>query len=79
MIRRAIAIYEASCGPEHPKVAICLNKLAGLLSDTKRLAEAEQLTRRALEIDEASYAPSHPDLGSASTIILGSSAKGTVS
>jgi Tetratricopeptide repeat len=45
-----------------PKVAICLNDLAGLLSDTNRLAEAEQLMRRALEIDEASYAPSHPDL-----------------
>jgi tetratricopeptide (TPR) repeat protein len=48
--------------PEHPKVAICLNNLAGLLSDTNRLAEAEQLMRRALEIDEASYAPSHLDL-----------------
>ena len=60
LMRRALAIDEASLGPEHPKVAIDLNNLALLLQDTNRLAEAEPLMRRALAIDEASYGPEHP-------------------
>ena len=42
-MRRALAIDEASFGPDHPKVATDLNNLAGLLQDTNRLAEAEPL------------------------------------
>jgi tetratricopeptide (TPR) repeat protein len=60
LYRRALAIDEASYGPEHPDVAIDLNNLASLLQDTNRLAEAEPLYRRALAIDEASYGPDHP-------------------
>jgi hypothetical protein len=46
--RRALAIAEASYGPDHPDVARDLNNLATLLSATNRLAEAEPLMRRAL-------------------------------
>ena len=49
-------------GPEYPNVARGLNSLAGLLSDTNRLAEAEPLFRRALAIDEKSFGPEHPDV-----------------
>ena len=59
-MRRALAIDEASYGPDHPNVAIDLNNLASLLWATNRLGEAEPLMRRALAIDEASYGPDHP-------------------
>ena len=52
LMRRALAIDEASFGADHPNVAIRLNNLAQLLKDTNRLAEAEPLMRRALAIDE---------------------------
>ena len=61
LYRRAIAIGEASYGPDHPTVAIRLNNLAGLLRATNRLAEAEPLYRRALTIRESSFGPDHPD------------------
>ena len=60
LMRRALAINEASYGSEHPNVAIRLNNLASLLQATNRLAEAEPLMRRALAIDEASYGNDHP-------------------
>ena len=60
LYRRALAIDEASYGPDHPTVAIRLNNLAQLLQATNRLGEAEPLMRRALAIDEASYGPDHP-------------------
>ena len=43
-------------------MAIRLNNLAGLLSATNRLAEAEPLYRRALAIDEKSFGPEHPNV-----------------
>ncbi len=60
LYRCALAINEASYGPDHPTVAGDLNNLALLLQATNRLAEAEPLHRRALAIDEASYGPDHP-------------------
>src|SRR5208282_1444813 len=60
LMRRALAIFEASLGSDHPNVAIDLNNLAQLLKATNRLAEAEPLMHRALAIDEASYGPDHP-------------------
>ena len=62
LMRRALAIDEASYGPDHPNVAIDLNNLAPLLQATNRLGEAEPLMRRALAIDEASYGPDHPNV-----------------
>ena len=44
-MRRALAIDEASYGPDHPNVAIGLNNLAQLLQATNRLGEAERLLR----------------------------------
>ena len=58
-MRRALAIDEASYGPDHPKVAKGLSNLARLLKDTKRLTEAGELVQRALVIDEKSYGPDH--------------------
>ena len=68
LYRRALAIDEASYGPDHPNVARDLNNLASLLHATNRLDEAEPLYRRALAIDEASYGPDHPKVATASTI-----------
>ena len=62
LMRRALAIDEASFGAEHPNVAVDLNNLAQLLQDTNRLAEAEPLMRRALAIDEASFGAEHPNV-----------------
>ncbi len=62
LMRRALAIDEASFGNEHPDVAIDLNHLAQLLQDTNRLSEAEPLMRRALAIDEASFGQEHPNV-----------------
>ena len=60
--RRALAIFEASYGPDHPNVAAGLSNLAGLLRDTNRRSEAEPLHRRAVAILEASYDPDHPEV-----------------
>jgi tetratricopeptide (TPR) repeat protein len=60
--RRALAIGEASLGPDHPEVARDLNNLAVMLHATNRLAEAEALYRRALAIDEASLGLDHPEV-----------------
>ena len=62
LLRRALAIDEASFGEDHPEVAIRLNNLAQLLKATNRLEEAEPLMRRALAIDEASFGEDHPDV-----------------
>jgi tetratricopeptide (TPR) repeat protein len=61
-MRRAVAIFEKTLGPNHALVATGLNNLAQLLEDTNRLAEAEPLMRRALAIDEASLGPNHPNV-----------------
>ena len=60
LMRRALAIDEASYGPDHPNVARDLNNLALLLQATNHFAEAEPLMRRAQRIFEASYGAEHP-------------------
>ncbi|MGB4914137.1 MAG: tetratricopeptide repeat protein, partial [Candidatus Dechloromonas phosphoritropha] len=60
LMRRALAIDEASFGANHPNVAIRLNNLAQLLRATNRLAEAEPLLRPALAICIKSLGPDHP-------------------
>src|SRR5260370_2674695 len=64
LMRRTLALDEKILGREDPKVATDLNKLAGLLRETNRLAEAEPLMRRALAIDEKWYGPEHPKAAS---------------
>ncbi|MEL6567843.1 MAG: tetratricopeptide repeat protein, partial [Pseudomonadota bacterium] len=61
LMRRALAIDEASYGPDHPEVATDLNNLAILREEGfGDYEESERLKRRALEIDVASYGESHP-------------------
>ncbi len=62
LMRRALAITEASLGADHPNVARDLNNLAQLLKATNRLAEAEPLMRRALAITEASLGADHSNV-----------------
>ena len=50
LMRRALAIFEKSFGPDHPDVATDLNNLAALLHATNRHAEAERLMRRHLAV-----------------------------
>jgi tetratricopeptide (TPR) repeat protein len=61
LMRRALAINEASFGLDHPNVTIDLNNLAQLLQATNRLSEAEPLMRRALAIFEKALGPEHPN------------------
>ena len=62
LMRRALAVDEASFGPNEPVVAVDLNNLAQLLLGTNRLGEAEPLVRRALAIDEARLGSAHPNV-----------------
>jgi tetratricopeptide (TPR) repeat protein len=62
LMRRALAIAEASLGQDHPTVAVALNNLAELLARTHRVNDAEPLIRRALAIDEASFGENHPNV-----------------
>jgi tetratricopeptide (TPR) repeat protein len=52
LIRRALAIDESIYGKDHPKLAISLNSLAGLLFATGRQVEAESIVRRVIDICE---------------------------
>ena len=62
LMRRSLAIDEATYGPDDPEVATRLSNLAGLMLATNRLAPAEPLLRRALAIDEAHYGPDNPEV-----------------
>jgi tetratricopeptide (TPR) repeat protein len=62
LIRRALAIDEASFGADHHYVAIRLSNLAQLLQATNRLNEAEPLMRRALAIEEVSFGADHSNV-----------------
>ncbi len=58
---RALRIYEAALGPEHPSVAASLNNLANLYESQGKYAEAEPLCQRALAICERVLGPAHPN------------------
>jgi CHAT domain-containing protein/tetratricopeptide (TPR) repeat protein len=57
LFRRALALREQAEGPEHPRTAESLRKLAWLLDYEGRYADAEPLARRALAIDEKRLGP----------------------
>ena len=63
--RQALAIADASYGPDHPEVATALANLAGVLFATRRLAEAEPLLRRALTIYETTLGSDHAKVATA--------------
>ena len=48
--KRALSIKEKASGPEHPDVAIILNKYAAMLRVAHRDEEADNLSKRASEI-----------------------------
>ena len=48
--KRALSIKEKTSGPNHPDVALILNKYAGLLRHAHRNDEADHLSQRASEI-----------------------------
>ena len=62
LMRRAIATFEKSLGPDHPDVGLALNSLAVLLQATNRFTEEERLHRRALAIREKGLGSEHPDV-----------------
>jgi tetratricopeptide (TPR) repeat protein len=62
LLERALAIYEAAYGPDHPDVGAALNNLAGALRDLGHPEQAQPLLERALAIDEAAHGPDHPDV-----------------
>jgi len=61
-VERALAIYEATYGPDHADVAAMLSNLGLILKDLGELENARKLMERALAIDEATYGPDHPDV-----------------
>jgi hypothetical protein len=62
MFQRALAIAEATYGPNHPEVATRLNNLALALRTLGRAGEALPMFQRALAIAEATYGPNHPSV-----------------
>jgi tetratricopeptide (TPR) repeat protein len=58
--KRALAIDEATYGPNHPQVAIAMNNLGGVLRSLGDPEGAKTHFERALAIDEAAYGPDHP-------------------
>ena len=58
--KRALSIKEKTRGPNHPDVAIILNKYAGLLRQAHRNAEADHLSQRASEILAKESTPPSP-------------------
>jgi len=59
---RALAIGEATLGPDHPSVAIYVNNLGRVLQDKGDLDGAQDAFKRALAIDEATLGPDHPNV-----------------
>jgi tetratricopeptide (TPR) repeat protein len=60
---RALAISEATYGPDHPIVATCCNNLAMVLQDLGDLSAAKAHLERALAIHEATLGPDHHEVG----------------
>ncbi|MFF3660829.1 tetratricopeptide repeat protein, partial [Streptomyces olivochromogenes] len=60
---RALAITNATLGPNHPDTAIRLGNLALTFGDLGRHDDAMQLAARALAISETALGPDHPTTG----------------
>jgi tetratricopeptide (TPR) repeat protein len=68
--RRALAISQAATGPEHPRVADQMHKLAAALARLRRLAEAEPLARGSLELTIRTMGPGHQIVASPRLTLL---------
>ncbi len=62
LMRRSLALAEATLPPEDPRLGTVLNNLAELVRKRNSLDEAERLQRRALAIRIKSLGPNHPDV-----------------
>ena len=60
--RQALAVFEATLGAAHPRVAAALSGLGDIARERGRKAEARGLYQRALAIDEKAYGPNHPEV-----------------
>ena len=68
--RRALAISQSATGPEHPRVADQMHKLADALVRLRRLAEAETLARESLELTIRTMGPEHQIVASSRLTLL---------
>lgn len=62
LLRRSLAMFEATVGPEHPDVALPLIELAAIAIERKDRDEAATLYQRALRIQTKVLGPDHPHL-----------------
>jgi tetratricopeptide (TPR) repeat protein len=65
LFERALAIFQAQLGPDHPDVARSLNNLGNALRVHGELAAARTHYERALVIFESRLGPDHPDVARA--------------
>jgi tetratricopeptide (TPR) repeat protein len=63
--RQAIAAYESSYGPNHPRTGLIWDNLGAALVGKQDWVQAERAFRRALAILEAALGPDHPDVAQA--------------
>src|SRR5262249_39664063 len=68
-LERALAITEATYGPDHPNVAVGLNSLALILCDLGQPEAARPLQERALAIWESAAEPNDLDIGIALSVL----------
>jgi hypothetical protein len=68
LYQRALAICEKALGPQHPKVAVCLDNFAGLLRRLNRADEAQGLKDRAQAIRQGLGFMSGQDVAVTATI-----------
>ena len=59
--QRALTINEKVVGPDHPKVAISVNNLGGVLRAEGDYAGAKAAYQRALTILETTFGADHPN------------------
>jgi tetratricopeptide (TPR) repeat protein len=62
LLERALALTEATYGPDHPETAGYLRSLGQVVGYLGDSALARQHLERALAIDQAAYGPDHPEL-----------------
>jgi len=64
LYERALHMYEAIVGSQHPEVALVLTNLAWLSYEQGSYQQAERLIMRALRMYEETLGPQHPDVAS---------------
>ncbi|MCX6827830.1 MAG: tetratricopeptide repeat protein [candidate division Zixibacteria bacterium] len=65
LIRKELAIWEKTLGPDHPKIADILMKLGINTGSIGSLSETEEVYKRAIMIREKTLGPEHIDVGRA--------------